>query len=39
MTAPTSATTAASSLRRTLLFGALGLLTLLFLFGFLTIGC
>ena len=30
MTAPTSATTAASSLRRTLLFGALGLLTLLF---------
>jgi multiple sugar transport system permease protein len=30
MTAPTSATTAALSLRRTLLFGALGLLTLLF---------
>lgn len=30
MTAPSSATTAASSLRRTLLFGALGLLTLLF---------
>jgi multiple sugar transport system permease protein len=30
MTAPTSGTTAASSLRRTLLFGALGLLTLLF---------
>ena len=30
MTAPTSAGTAASSLRRTLLFGALGLLTLLF---------
>jgi multiple sugar transport system permease protein len=30
MTAPASGTTAASSLRRTLLFGALGLLTLLF---------